>query len=67
MTDLQKWWKTLFISILKALFVLKICKFLSWLFGHVEKRFNEEDKANFEIYDVTVSLIKTHIAQFLTN
>ena len=25
-----------------------------------KKRFNEEDKVNFEIYDVTVSLIKTH-------
>ena len=26
-----------FYSTLKALFVLKIVKFLSWLFGHVEK------------------------------
>ena len=26
-----------FYFILKALFVLKICKFLSWLFGHVGK------------------------------
>ena len=35
MIALQKWWKMLFY--LKALFVLKIYKFLSWLFGHVQK------------------------------
>ena len=29
--------KNAFYFILKALFVLKIFKFLSWLFGHVEK------------------------------
>ena len=29
--------KNAFYLILKALFVLKIFKFLSWLFGHVEK------------------------------
>ena len=29
-----------FIFILKALLVLKIFKFLSWLFGHAEKRLN---------------------------
>ena len=29
--------KNTFYFILKALFVLKIFKFLSWLFGHVEK------------------------------
>ena len=46
---------------LKALFILKMFKFLSWLFGHVE---------NFEIYDVTAWLtmnFNTHIAQYLTN
>ena len=32
---LQNWWKIYFI--LKALFVLKIFRLLSWLFGHVEK------------------------------
>ena len=37
MIALQKWWKVLFYFILKALFVLKIFKFLSWLFGYVEK------------------------------
>ena len=27
----------LFISSLKAFFILKVFKFLSWLFGHLEK------------------------------
>ena len=35
MIALQKWWKMLFY--LKALFVLKIYKFLSWLLVHVQK------------------------------
>ena len=30
--------KNAFYFILKALFVLKVFKFLSWVFGHVEKR-----------------------------
>ena len=38
---------------LKALFVLKIFKFLSWLFGNVEKHLDLKDKVNCEIYDVT--------------
>ena len=33
----SKLMKNAFYFILKALFVLKIFKFLSWLFGHVEK------------------------------
>ena len=37
MIALQKWWKMLFYFILKVLFILKIYKFLSWLFGHVGK------------------------------
>ena len=32
-----KMMKDIFYLILKALFVLKIIKFLFWLFGHVEK------------------------------
>ena len=35
--SLLKMMKNAFYFILKALFVLKIFKFLSWLFGHVEK------------------------------
>ena len=37
MIALQKMMKNAFYFILKALFVLKIFKFLSWLFGHVEE------------------------------
>ena len=36
---------------LKPLF-LKIFKFLSWLFGHVEKLLDWKDKVNFKIYYV---------------
>ena len=43
-------------------------KFLSSIFDHVEKRFEQKDKFNFKIYDVTtwstISYI-THIAQYL--
>ena len=35
----------------KALFVLKIFKFLSWLFGHVAKRLDKKDKVNFKFYN----------------
>ena len=38
---------------LKALFVFKIFKFLSWLFDYVKKRLDLKAKVNFEIYDVT--------------
>ena len=55
--------KNAFYFILKALFFLKIFKFLSWIFGHVEKRAWLEDKVNFKIYDVTAWLqtIAIHI------
>ena len=51
---------------LNALFVLKIFKFLSWLFGHVEKRLHLKDKVYFKIDDVTAWLTtnyNTHIAR----
>ena len=57
-----------FYLILKAFFVLKIFKFLSWLFGHVAKRLDKKDKVNFKFYDVTAWLTNncnTHIAQYL--
>ena len=38
---------------LKSLFVLKIFKFLSWLFDQVEKRLDWKDEVNFKIYNVT--------------
>ena len=53
---------------LKAVFVLKVFKFLSRFFGHVEKRFDWKDKVSFKFYDVTTWLINncnTHIAQYL--
>ena len=51
-----------------ALFVLKIFKFLSWLFGHAAKLLAKKDKVNFTFYDVTAWLTNncnTHIAQYL--
>ena len=36
--------KNTFYITLKALFVLRIFKFLSWLFDHVEKRLELKDK-----------------------
>ena len=49
----------------KALFVLKIFRFLSWLFGQVSKRLDEKDKVSFKFYDITAWLANnrnTHIA-----
>ena len=51
----------------KALFVLNIFKFLSWLFDHVEKRLDKNDKFNFKFYDVTgwfKNNRNAHIAQY---
>ena len=41
---------------LTTLFVLKMFKFLSWLFRHVEKWLDSKDKVNFKIYDITTWL-----------
>ena len=38
---------------LKAIFVLKIFKFLSWGSGQVEKRLHWKDKIVFKVHDVT--------------
>ena len=57
--------KNAFYFILKVLFVLKIFKFLFWLFGQVEKTAFQKDEVNFKIYDVKIWLRKnynTHIA-----
>ena len=40
----------------KALFILKIFKFLSWVFGHVEERLDYEEKVNFKMYSFTTWL-----------
>ena len=42
-----------FYFMLKALFVLKIFKFLSWLFAGVGKQFIKKTKVTFKLYDVT--------------
>ena len=45
----------------KAIFVLKIFKFLSRLFGHVAKWLDQKDKVSFKFYDATAWLTITHI------
>ena len=49
----SKMMKNTFYFILTALSVLKMLKFLSWLFGHLWKTAWLERWVNFEIYDVT--------------
>ena len=51
----------------KALSILKIFKFLSWLFGHISKQLHEKD-VNFKLYDVTIwwtNNCNTHFDQYL--
>ena len=48
--------------------LLKIFKFLSWLFGPIEKRLDLKTKVNFKIYYVTTWLTNncnTNISQYL--
>ena len=68
--SLLKLMKNAFYFTSKALFVLKIFKFLSRLFGHVAKWFDKNGliKVNFKFYDVRTWLTNncnTHIAQYL--
>ena len=59
-----------FYFILKAVFVLKIFKFLSSRFGHIDKTAWLEYKVDFQIYDVTTWITNNYsinIAQYLTN
>ena len=56
-----------FYLILKAFFVLKIFKFLSWLFGYAEQWNDEKDKINFKIYDVTTWEKTTAMHALTTN
>ena len=54
---------------IKSVFDLKIFKFLSQLFGHAEKRFDQKVKVNFKIYDVTSCVTGNcngYITQYLT-
>ena len=51
----------------KALFVLKIFKFLPWIFGYIAKRLDNKDKVNFKFSDVKAWLANnrnTHVAQY---
>ena len=60
--------KNAFYFTLKALFVLKIFKFLFRLFGQVAKLHDKKDRIDFKFYDVTAWLTincNTHIAQYL--
>ena len=63
-----KMMKNAFYFTLKVLFVLKIFKFLSWLFGQVGKRLDLKNKVNFKNYDITTwetNDCNTHIIQYL--
>ena len=63
-----KMMKNTFYFMSKALFVLKIFKFLSRLFGHAAKWLDKKDKVNFKFYDITAWLTNncnTHIVQYL--
>ena len=60
--------KIIFYLMLKALFVLEIFTFLSWLFGFLKKRRDKEVKVNSKIYDVidwTTNNFNTNIALYL--
>ena len=53
---------------LKALFIFKMFKFFSRLFGHIEKQLDLKGKVSFNTYDVSTWNTKncnTHIAQYL--
>ena len=49
----------------KALFVLKIFKLLSGLFGHVAKRLDKKIKVNFKFYHVTAWLTNNRNTQIV--
>ena len=63
-----KMMKNAFYFMLKALFVLGIITFLSWLFGYAEKRVDMKTTVNFKTRDVTdwtTDNYNTHITQYL--
>ena len=52
----------------KALFVLEIFTFLSWIPGCAEKSLDKKAMVDFKLYDVlywTTNNCKTHITQYL--
>ena len=63
-----KMMKNAFYFILKDLSVQEIFKFLSWLFGYVEKRPDKKTQVNFKMHDVvgwTTNKNNTYILQYL--
>ena len=63
-----KMMKNVFYFILRALFIPKICKVLSWFFGYAHKQIYKKAKVNLKIYDVTDWITKnynTGIIQYL--
>ena len=63
-----KMMKNAFYFTSKSFFVLKMFKFLSWLFGQVAKRLEWKDKVDFKFLNVTAWLTNnrnTQIAQYL--
>ena len=72
-----KMMKNAFYFTSKALFVVKIFRFLSRLFGHVAKRLHYNVKVTFKLYDITAWLTnncypiyrevkeKTHVTQYI--
>ena len=59
--------KNAFYFISKALFILKIFRFLSWFFGHVAKRLDKRDQVSFRFYDVTAWLTNNRNTHILAN
>ena len=60
--------KNVFYFNLKALFVLKVFKFLSGLFSYVGNQLDKLDKVNFKTYDVAnwkTNNYSKRIAQYL--
>ena len=60
--------KNVFYFMLKALFVLEMFTFLSWLFRYVEKRLDKTLMINFKFSDVTdwtTNIYNTHTTQYL--
>ena len=52
----------------KAIFVLNIFTFLSWLFSHAAKWLDKKDKVNFEFYGITAWLTNSLVnIQILPN
>ena len=58
--------KNAFYFILKALFVLRIFKFLSWLFGHVGKTAWLERQDEFQNSDVTTCSTNNYNTQYIS-